>query len=63
VANAIHAATGVGLRDLPTAPPKILAEEPSRLAAEKPSGNGRSIRPEDGTGVKRTATCRQFRGR
>ena len=38
VANAIHAATGARLRDLPMAPPKILAaldaEEPQRLAAE-----------------------------
>ena len=38
VANAIYAATGVRLRDLPMAPPKILAEldteEPKRLAAE-----------------------------
>jgi CO/xanthine dehydrogenase Mo-binding subunit len=38
VANAIHAATGMRLRDLPMAPPKILAEidteEPRRLAAE-----------------------------
>jgi len=38
VANAIHAATGMRLRDLPTSPPKILAEidaeEPRRLAAE-----------------------------
>jgi CO/xanthine dehydrogenase Mo-binding subunit len=38
VANAIHAATGVRLRDLPMAPPKILPElgeeEPRRLAAE-----------------------------
>ena len=38
VANAIYAATGVRLRDLPMAPPKILAEldteEPRRLAAE-----------------------------
>jgi CO/xanthine dehydrogenase Mo-binding subunit len=38
VANAIHAATGIRLRDLPMSPPKILAEidaeEPRRLAAE-----------------------------
>jgi CO/xanthine dehydrogenase Mo-binding subunit len=38
VANAIHAAIGARLRDLPMAPPKILAaldaEEPQRLAAE-----------------------------
>jgi CO/xanthine dehydrogenase Mo-binding subunit len=34
VANAIYAATGMRLRDLPMAPPKILAEEPRRLAAE-----------------------------
>jgi CO/xanthine dehydrogenase Mo-binding subunit len=38
VANAIHAATGMRLRDLPMSPPKILAEidaeEPRRLAAE-----------------------------
>jgi CO/xanthine dehydrogenase Mo-binding subunit len=38
VANAIHAATDARLRDLPMAPPKILAaldaEEPQRLAAE-----------------------------
>jgi len=38
VANAIHAATGMRLRDLPMAPPKILAEidaeELRRLAAE-----------------------------
>jgi CO/xanthine dehydrogenase Mo-binding subunit len=38
VANAIHAATGARLRDLPMAPPKVLAaldhEEPQRLAAE-----------------------------
>jgi CO/xanthine dehydrogenase Mo-binding subunit len=38
VANAIHAATGMRLRDLPMSSPKILAEidaeEPSRLAAE-----------------------------
>jgi CO/xanthine dehydrogenase Mo-binding subunit len=38
VANAIHAATGMSLRDLPMSPPKILAEidaeEPRRLAAE-----------------------------
>src|SRR5271163_2124369 len=38
VANAIHAATGARLRDLPMSPPKILAEldaeEPQRLAAE-----------------------------
>jgi CO/xanthine dehydrogenase Mo-binding subunit len=42
VANAIHAATGARLRDLPMAPPKILAAldapfdaaEPQRLAAE-----------------------------
>jgi CO/xanthine dehydrogenase Mo-binding subunit len=38
VANAIHAAIGTRLRDLPMSPPKILAEidaeEPKRLAAE-----------------------------
>ena len=40
VANAIHAATGTRLRDLPMSPPKVLAElergepEPQRLAAE-----------------------------
>jgi CO/xanthine dehydrogenase Mo-binding subunit len=38
VANAIHAAIGTRLRDLPMSPPKILAEidaeEPRRLAAE-----------------------------
>jgi CO/xanthine dehydrogenase Mo-binding subunit len=38
VANAIHAAIGARLRDLPMSPPKILAEidaeEPRRLAAE-----------------------------
>jgi CO/xanthine dehydrogenase Mo-binding subunit len=38
VANAIYAATGTRLRDLPMAPPKVLAaldrEEPQRLAAE-----------------------------
>ena len=38
VANAIHGATGMRLRDLPMSPPKILAEidteEPRRLAAE-----------------------------
>jgi CO/xanthine dehydrogenase Mo-binding subunit len=38
VANAIYAATGVRLRDLPMSPPKILAEidveGPRRLAAE-----------------------------
>jgi CO/xanthine dehydrogenase Mo-binding subunit len=38
VANAIHAATGARLRDLPMAPPKVLdaleREEPQRLAAE-----------------------------
>jgi CO/xanthine dehydrogenase Mo-binding subunit len=38
VANAIHAATGMRLRDLPMSPPTILAEidteEPRRLAAE-----------------------------
>jgi CO/xanthine dehydrogenase Mo-binding subunit len=38
VANAIYAATGTRLRDLPMAPPKPLAaldrEEPQRLAAE-----------------------------
>jgi CO/xanthine dehydrogenase Mo-binding subunit len=38
VANAIYAATGVRLRELPMSPPKILAEidveEPRRLAAE-----------------------------
>jgi CO/xanthine dehydrogenase Mo-binding subunit len=38
VANAIQAATGMRLRDLPMSPPKILAEidaeEPRRLAAE-----------------------------
>lgn len=38
VANAIHAATGMRLRDLPMWPPKVLAEidaeEPRRLAAE-----------------------------
>ncbi len=38
VANAIHAAIGARLRDLPMSPPKILAEidaeEPKRLAAE-----------------------------
>jgi CO/xanthine dehydrogenase Mo-binding subunit len=38
VANAIHAAIGMRLRDLPMSPPKILAEidteEPRRLAVE-----------------------------
>ena len=38
VANAIHAAIGARMRDLPMSPPKILAaldaEEPQRLAAE-----------------------------
>jgi CO/xanthine dehydrogenase Mo-binding subunit len=38
VANAIHAATGMRLRNLPMSPPKIPAEidaeEPRRLAAE-----------------------------
>jgi len=38
VANTIHAATGIRLRDLPMSPPKILAEidaeKPRRLAAE-----------------------------
>ena len=38
VANAIHAATGIRLRDLPMSLPQILAEidaeEPRRLAAE-----------------------------
>jgi CO/xanthine dehydrogenase Mo-binding subunit len=36
--RAAHAATGARLRDLPMAPPKVLAaldqEEPQRLAAE-----------------------------
>ena len=40
VANAIYAAIGVRMRDLPMSPPKILAEldaeEPRRLAADKP---------------------------
>jgi hypothetical protein len=38
IVDAIYAATGMRLRNLPMSPPKILAEidaeEPSRLAAE-----------------------------
>jgi len=48
VANAIHAAAGMRLRDLPMSPPKILAESTPRNQDASPP-NRSQIRYERGT--------------
>jgi CO/xanthine dehydrogenase Mo-binding subunit len=54
VANAVHAAIGMRLRDLPMSPPKILAEidaeEPRRLAAEQAVSKNTTAARRRGTG-------------